>query len=62
MTDDLRSGSISQYAAAVATSPGPRPASRPTSRKPYATLVFMLTSACTLVAMFDLLLFATGGR
>jgi hypothetical protein len=62
MTDDLRLGSISQHAAAVATSAAPRPASRPTSRKPYATLVLILTTGCTLVAMFDLLLFATGGR
>jgi hypothetical protein len=62
MTDGAGFDSISEHAAAVVAAQAVRPASRPTSRKPYATLVFVLTSACSLVAMFDLLLFATGGR
>jgi hypothetical protein len=60
MSGRVDSPSITEHAAAVASAPVQRRAPKPASRKPYATAVFLLATASTLVAMFDLVLFATG--
>jgi hypothetical protein len=66
VTDDLsRFGSISEQAAALVSLElqlEMHPVAKTSSTKPYATLVGILTAASTLVALFDLTLFAAGGR